>query len=110
MTALTVYGADGTPVAWAGRPSELLADRLQGREAWFPTPVAQGLRLVYVQPLTSNGYSRRHDCRGTAAAIHRRLRNGHEQPSRHRLGRVSHTDDASAGVDPVAVRRHAAGR
>ena len=53
--ALTVYGADGTPVAWAGRPSELLADRLQGPEAWFPTPVAQGLRLVYVQPLTSNG-------------------------------------------------------
>jgi signal transduction histidine kinase len=53
--ALTVYGVDGTPVAWAGRPSELLADRLQGREAWFPTPVAQGLRLVYVQPVTSNG-------------------------------------------------------
>jgi signal transduction histidine kinase len=53
--ALTVYGADGTPLAWAGRPSELLADRLQGREAWFPTPVTQGLRLVYVQPLTSDG-------------------------------------------------------
>ena len=53
--ALTVYGADGTPLAWAGRPSELAADRLQGREAWFPAPVAQGLRLVYVQPVTSNG-------------------------------------------------------
>jgi signal transduction histidine kinase len=53
--ALTVYGADGVPVAWAGRPSELLADRLQGGEAWFPTPVAQGLRLVYVQPVMNNG-------------------------------------------------------
>jgi signal transduction histidine kinase len=53
--ALTVYGADGMPVAWAGRPSELLAERLQGREAWFPAPVAQGLRLVYVQPVTSGG-------------------------------------------------------
>jgi signal transduction histidine kinase len=53
--AVTVYGADGTPVAWAGRPSELLADRLQGREAWFPTPAAQGLRLVYVQPVMNNG-------------------------------------------------------
>jgi signal transduction histidine kinase len=53
--ALTVYGADGTPVAWAGRPSELLADRLEGGQAWFPTPVAQGLRLVYVQPVTNNG-------------------------------------------------------
>jgi signal transduction histidine kinase len=53
--ALTVYAADGTPVAWAGRPSELLADRLQGGEAWFPTPVAQGLRLVYVRPVMNSG-------------------------------------------------------
>ena len=53
--ALTIYGTDGTPLAWAGRPSELLADRLQGREAWFPAPVAQGLRLIYVQPLTRDG-------------------------------------------------------
>jgi hypothetical protein len=54
--ALTVYGADGTPVA-PGRagPSELLADSLQRGEAWFPTPVAQGLRLVYVQPVMNNG-------------------------------------------------------
>jgi signal transduction histidine kinase len=52
--ALTVYSEDGTPLAWAGRPSELLGDRLQGREAWFPTPVAQGLRLVYVQPVMSD--------------------------------------------------------
>jgi signal transduction histidine kinase len=53
--ALTVYDADGRPVAWAGRPSELLADRLQRGEAWFPTPVAQGLRLVYVQPVLDDG-------------------------------------------------------
>jgi signal transduction histidine kinase len=53
--ALTVYSADGAPVAWAGRPSELPADRLQGGEAWFPSPVTQGLRLVYVQPVSSGG-------------------------------------------------------
>jgi signal transduction histidine kinase len=53
--ALTVYAADGTPLAWAGRPSELVPDRLQGGEAWFPAPVAQGLRLIYVQPVSSNG-------------------------------------------------------
>jgi signal transduction histidine kinase len=53
--ALTVYGADGTPLAWAGRPSEVLAERLRGGEAWFPTPVAQGLRLIYVQPVVNNG-------------------------------------------------------
>jgi len=53
--ALTVYGVDGTPIAWAGRPSEIVSDRLKGGEAWFPTPVAQGLRLAYVQPVTSDG-------------------------------------------------------
>jgi signal transduction histidine kinase len=53
--ALTVYGADGTPLAWAGRPSEVLAERLRGAEAWFPTPVAQGLRLIFVQPVVNNG-------------------------------------------------------
>src|SRR5688572_32144531 len=53
--ALTVYGSEGEPVAWAGRPSELLADSLQRGEAWFPTPVAQGLRLVYVQPVMNSG-------------------------------------------------------
>ena len=34
---------------------KVLDDRLQGREAWFPAPVAQGLRLVYVQPLANDG-------------------------------------------------------
>ncbi|MBI4264317.1 MAG: HAMP domain-containing histidine kinase [Acidobacteria bacterium] len=49
--ALTVYAADGRPLAWGGRPSELPADRLQGREAWFLAPGALGLRLVYVAPV-----------------------------------------------------------
>jgi signal transduction histidine kinase len=51
--ALTVYTADGEPIAWAGRASELPIDRLQGGEAWFLAPGAQGLRLVYVQPVSS---------------------------------------------------------
>ena len=37
--AITAYAASGRPIAWAGRPSELPSDRLQGNEAWF---VAQG--------------------------------------------------------------------
>ena len=49
--AVTAYGADGRPVAWAGRPSELPLDRLQGEEAWFFAPGALGLRLVYVTPV-----------------------------------------------------------
>ncbi|HEU4692690.1 MAG TPA: hypothetical protein VFS23_30215, partial [Vicinamibacterales bacterium] len=54
-TALTIYGSDGEPVAWAGRPTDLPADRLQGDEAWFAAPVATGLRLMYVRPVMENG-------------------------------------------------------
>ena len=50
-TALTIYGTDGTPVAWAGRPSEMPPDRLAGGETWFVAPGALGLRLVYVRPV-----------------------------------------------------------
>ena len=49
--ALTVYGAENGPVAWAGRPSELPGDRLQGPESWFVAQGALGLRLVYIRPL-----------------------------------------------------------
>ena len=51
--AVTIYTADGTPLAWAGRPSELTPDRLAGGEAWFAAPGALGLRLVYVAPISA---------------------------------------------------------
>jgi signal transduction histidine kinase len=54
-SALTIYGGDGEPVAWAGRPTDLLVDRLQGEEAWFAAPGASGLRLMYVRPVMENG-------------------------------------------------------
>jgi len=53
-SALTIYGNDGEPVAWSGRPTELLADRLQGDEAWFAALGASGLRLMYVRPVMEN--------------------------------------------------------
>jgi signal transduction histidine kinase len=49
--ALTVYSRTGTPLAWAGRPSELPEDRLQGEESWLFTQDAVGLRLVLVKPI-----------------------------------------------------------
>ena len=49
--ALTVFGNDGTPIAWAGRPSELPAARLNGSEAYFFSPTALGPRLVYTRPI-----------------------------------------------------------
>jgi signal transduction histidine kinase len=54
-TALTIYGSDGEPVAWAGRPTDLPSDRLQGEETWFAAPVASGLRLMYLRPVIENG-------------------------------------------------------
>jgi signal transduction histidine kinase len=54
-SALTIYGGDGEPLAWAGRPSDLPPDRLQGEEAWFAAPGASGLRLMYVRPVMDNG-------------------------------------------------------
>src|SRR4030095_10063194 len=53
--AVTIYGGDGEPVAWAGRPTELVADRLQAAEAWFVALGASGLRLIYVRPVIENG-------------------------------------------------------
>ena len=49
--ALTIYSDEGEPLAWAGRPSDLPPDRLQGEEAWFVSPSASGLRLMYVRPV-----------------------------------------------------------
>jgi len=53
--ALTIYSDEGEPLAWAGRPSDLPPDRLQGEEAWFVSPSASGLRLMYVRPVMNNG-------------------------------------------------------
>jgi signal transduction histidine kinase len=54
--AVTAYSSAGRPLAWAGRPSELPRDRLEGDEAWFVAPGALGLRLVYVMPVNdANG-------------------------------------------------------
>lgn len=52
--AVTVYDADGLPLAWAGRPSELPLDRLLGGEAWFFARGALTLRLVHVRPVVGD--------------------------------------------------------
>ena len=49
--AVTAYETAGQPLAWAGRPSELPKDRLEGDEAWFIAQGALGLRLVYTMPV-----------------------------------------------------------
>ncbi len=56
--AVTAYAAAGRPLAWAGRPSELPKDRLEGDEAWFIAQGALGLRLVYVMPVNDASATR----------------------------------------------------
>jgi signal transduction histidine kinase len=54
--ALTVYelGRGNTvPVAWAGRPSELPTERVNGPAALFIAPGPLGFRLVRIEPVTS---------------------------------------------------------
>ena len=62
--AITVYSPDGTPLAWAGRPSELTVSsreaalppgRFAGPSSLFVAPGPLGFRLVRVEPvLTGN--------------------------------------------------------
>ena len=56
--AVTAYGPGSRPLAWAGRPSELPKDRLEGDEAWFIAQGALGLRLVYAMPVTDTAGNR----------------------------------------------------
>src|SRR5688572_2951749 len=51
--ALTVLAAEGMPLAWAGRPSELPPDRLDGGESYAFSSTPLGPRLVYIRPVGS---------------------------------------------------------
>ena len=56
--AVTAYAPGNRPLAWAGRPSELPRDRLEGDEAWFIAQGALGLRLVYAMPVDDTAGNR----------------------------------------------------
>jgi len=49
--AITVYGPQARPLAWAGRPATLPMGRLTGPEALFLAPSPLGLRLTRVSPV-----------------------------------------------------------
>jgi signal transduction histidine kinase len=48
---LTIYGAQGAPIAWAGRVSDVPRDRIDGPAALFVSLDALGPRLVRVLPV-----------------------------------------------------------
>jgi signal transduction histidine kinase len=56
--AITIYDTRGVARAWAGRPSDLTADRIAGPPEFFVTPSPLGLRLVHVRPILA-GQTRR---------------------------------------------------
>ncbi|MCA1652376.1 MAG: hypothetical protein LC753_19640, partial [Acidobacteria bacterium] len=47
--SVTIYASTGEARAWAGRPSDILPERVNERSAFFVTPSPLGVRLVYVQ-------------------------------------------------------------
>ncbi len=51
--AVTVFAPDRTPIAWAGRPSELPADRFSTTESYVFSATPLGPRLVYIRPVGS---------------------------------------------------------
>ena len=59
IAALTVYAADGAPLAWDGRPSTLPASRLAAGAATFMLPTPLGVRLARVAPVFSSENSSR---------------------------------------------------
>jgi signal transduction histidine kinase len=59
VAALTVYGPEGTPLAWDGRPSPVPAARLNGVAATFILPTPQGLRLARLLPIAAADGTRR---------------------------------------------------
>ena len=59
LAALTIYDADGVPLAWEGRPASLPASRLSGGSATFLVPTPLGLRLARLEPVAGVGSGRR---------------------------------------------------
>ncbi len=59
VAALTVYGTDGVPLAWDGRPSALPGSRLAGPATTFLLRTPLGLRLVSTLAVVAAGSSRR---------------------------------------------------
>ncbi len=53
VVAATIYGVDGVPDAWIGRPSDTYGERVGGPAAFFVTQSPLGLRLVHVLPIAA---------------------------------------------------------
>jgi len=57
-TGVTVYDAVGEPLAWAGRVSDLLKERVQGPATLLITPGTLGPHLIRIDPVIRDGVRR----------------------------------------------------
>ena len=57
-TGITVYDAIGEPIAWAGRVSDLLKERVQGPATLLIAPGTLGPHLIRIDPVSSEGVRR----------------------------------------------------
>jgi signal transduction histidine kinase len=54
-TGVTIYDGAGTPLAWAGRVSEVPKERVQGPATLLIAPGVEGPRLIRIEPVSRNG-------------------------------------------------------
>jgi len=96
IDAVSIYDSTGRPIAWAGRPSSLPDERVNGAEALFVAPGPFGLRLVHLRQIKEAG--RETQRLGSVAAEHLLTRDS--------IGRSgSHADfTLSTSLVPVSLR------
>jgi signal transduction histidine kinase len=95
VLALTLYDNAGVPRAWAGRASDLPADRSRGAAAMFVSSTPLGLRLVCLEPIAAPGDGHRI---GAVAVEHAVA----FSPSVSRLGVAVYT--IASTLAPVSLR------
>jgi signal transduction histidine kinase len=71
-TGITIYDATGTPLAWAGRVSDLTKDQIDGPSALFVAPGTLGPRLLRIEPVVEA--ARRQTSRSATIVVEHALR------------------------------------
>jgi signal transduction histidine kinase len=91
-TGITIYDPAGAPLAWAGRVSDLPAERVQGAAALLIAPGALGPRLIRVEPVVRNAI------RISTVVAEQSLGNAPESPG------IGDTFVMRTTIAPVALR------
>ena len=96
-TGITIFDPAGAPLAWAGRVSDLPAERVQGAAALLIAPGALGPRLIRVEPVVRSAV------RVATVVAEQSLGNAPETPG------LGDTFVMRTTIAPVALRVHPSG-